>query len=150
MPDVRDPPLPLRAAAVAREAAGLQRCLWPRAPGPDGIIDLASNDYLGMCQDPHVVQGAVSAAQGLETSQPAAALVGVLLGAPETAAAGQRLFASHGVRAGCFRPPSLPARRSCLRLAARASLSEADFATVAQALAAVGDHARTAASAGRN
>jgi 8-amino-7-oxononanoate synthase len=88
--------------------------------------------------------------RGLEASRPAAAVVSVLLGAPETAVAAQRLFAAHGVRAGCFRPPSVPAGRSCLRLTARAGLSEADFGTVAQALAAVADHVRMAASAGRN
>jgi 7-keto-8-aminopelargonate synthetase-like enzyme len=87
---------------------------------------------------------------GLEASRPAAAVVSVLLGAPETAVAAQRLFAAHGVRAGCFRPPSVPAGRSCLRLTARASLTEADFGTVAQALAAVADHVRMAAPAGRN
>jgi 8-amino-7-oxononanoate synthase len=87
---------------------------------------------------------------GLEASRPAAAVVSVLLGAPETAVAAQRLFAAHGVRAGCFRPPSVPAGRSCLRLTARASLTEADFGTVAQALAAVADHVRKAAPAGRN
>jgi 7-keto-8-aminopelargonate synthetase-like enzyme len=87
---------------------------------------------------------------GLEASRPAAAVVSVLLGAPETAVAAQRIFAAHGVRAGCFRPPSVPAGRSCLRLTARASLSEADFGTVAQALAAVADHVRMAAPAGRN
>ena len=88
--------------------------------------------------------------RGLEASRPAAAVVSVLLGAPETALAAQRLFAAHGVRAGCFRPPSVPAGRSCLRLTARASLSEADFGTVAQALASVADHVRMAAPAGRN
>jgi len=87
---------------------------------------------------------------GLEASRPAAAVVSVLLGAPETAVAAQCIFAAHGVRAGCFRPPSVPAGRSCLRLTARASLSEADFGTVAQALAAVADHVRMAAPAGRN
>jgi 7-keto-8-aminopelargonate synthetase-like enzyme len=87
---------------------------------------------------------------GLEASRPAAAVVSVLLGAPETAVAAQRLFAAHGVRAGCFRPPSVPAGRSCLRLTARASLTEADFGTVAQALAAVADHVRMAAPVGRN
>jgi 8-amino-7-oxononanoate synthase len=87
---------------------------------------------------------------GLEASRPAAAVVSVLLGAPETAVAAQRLFAAHGVRAGCFRPPSVPAGRSCLRLTARASLTDADFGTVAQALAAVADHVRMAAPAGRN
>src|ERR1019366_3409578 len=63
MPAVRDPLLPLRAAAAAREAAGLRRTLRPRGPGPDGIIDLASNDYLGLSHDPQVVEGAVAAAQ---------------------------------------------------------------------------------------
>jgi 8-amino-7-oxononanoate synthase len=88
--------------------------------------------------------------RGLETSRPAAAVVSVLLGAPETALSARRLFAEHGVRVGCFRPPSVPAGASCLRLTARASLSEADFATVARALAVVEDHVRMAASAGRN
>jgi 8-amino-7-oxononanoate synthase len=87
---------------------------------------------------------------GLAASRPAAAVVSVLLGAPETAVAAQHIFAAHGVRAGCFRPPSVPAGRSCLRLTARASLSEADFGTVAQALAAVADHVRMTAPAGRN
>jgi 8-amino-7-oxononanoate synthase len=87
---------------------------------------------------------------GLETSRPAAAVVSVLLGAPERALAAQSLFASRGVRVGCFRPPSVPAGRSCLRLTARAGMSEADFATVAQALCAAGDHVQMAAPAGRN
>jgi 8-amino-7-oxononanoate synthase len=87
---------------------------------------------------------------GLQTSRPAAAVVSVLVGAPETAVAAQRLFAALGVRVGCFRPPSVPAGRSCLRLTARASMSEADFVTVTQALSAAADHVRLAAPAGRN
>jgi 8-amino-7-oxononanoate synthase len=86
----------------------------------------------------------------LEVSRPAAAVVSVLLGPPETAVAAQRLFAAHHIRVGCFRPPSVPAGRSCLRLTGRASLSEADFALVSQAMAAVADHVRIAAPAGRN
>jgi 8-amino-7-oxononanoate synthase len=86
----------------------------------------------------------------LEVSRPAAAVVSVLLGAPETAVAAQRLFAAHRIRVGCFRPPSVPAGRSCLRLTGRASLSEADFALVSQAMAAVADHVRIGAAAGRN
>jgi 8-amino-7-oxononanoate synthase len=86
----------------------------------------------------------------LEASRPAAAVVSVLLGAAETAVAAQRLFAAHGVRAGCFRPPSVPAGHACLRLTARAGLSETDFAAVAQAMAAVADHVRIAVPVGRN
>jgi 8-amino-7-oxononanoate synthase len=87
---------------------------------------------------------------GLDASQPAAAVVSVLLGTPETAVAAQALFASLGVRVGCFRPPSVPPGRSCLRLTAGAGLSEADFATVARALAAVQDRVQMAEPAGRN
>jgi 7-keto-8-aminopelargonate synthetase-like enzyme len=40
MPAVRDPLLPLRAAAT-RDAAGLRRALRPRNAGSGGLIDLA-------------------------------------------------------------------------------------------------------------
>ncbi|MDX6389383.1 MAG: 8-amino-7-oxononanoate synthase, partial [Streptosporangiaceae bacterium] len=75
MPAVRDPLLPLRAAAAAREAAGLRRALRPRGPGADGIIDLASNDYLDLSQDPQVVEGAVAAAQRWGTGATGSRLV---------------------------------------------------------------------------
>lgn len=86
---------------------------------------------------------------GLAASEPAAAVVSILLGEPELAVTARRLLASHGVRAGCFRSPSVPPGRSCLRLTARASLSEEDFAAVQRALGAVRDHVRNAAFAGR-
>jgi 8-amino-7-oxononanoate synthase len=49
-------------AAALRRSAGLQRVLRPR-PASEPVIDLASNDYLGLARDPRVVQGAVSAAR---------------------------------------------------------------------------------------
>jgi 8-amino-7-oxononanoate synthase len=52
----------VRAAVAAREAAGLRRVLRPRAAG-DGILDLASNDYLGLCADPRVTEAAADAAR---------------------------------------------------------------------------------------
>jgi len=88
--------------------------------------------------------------QGLRASRPAAAVVSVLLGEAETAVAAQQIFAARRIRVGCFRPPSVPAGHSCLRLTARASLSEADFAAVAQALATLQEHVRMAGPAGRN
>lgn len=48
-------------AAAARRTAGLQRELRPRA-AYESVIDLASNDYLGLSRDPRVVGGAVQAA----------------------------------------------------------------------------------------
>lgn len=52
----------LAEQASGREAAGLTRRLVPRAP-TETTIDLAGNDYLGLARDPHVVAGAVTAAQ---------------------------------------------------------------------------------------
>jgi 8-amino-7-oxononanoate synthase len=86
---------------------------------------------------------------GLVVVPAGAAVVRVVLGDPGLAVAAQRIFADHGVRAGCFRPPSVPRDQSCLRLTSRASLTEADFTAATQALAAVRDHVGTAAPVGR-
>lgn len=50
----------LDAAARDRKARHLDRSLRPRAAN-DGLIDLASNDYLGLSTHPEVVQGAIDA-----------------------------------------------------------------------------------------
>ncbi len=42
-----------RGAAARRQAAGLRRKLTPRTPH-DTLLDLASNDYLGLARDPRV------------------------------------------------------------------------------------------------
>ncbi|HXT42674.1 MAG TPA: 8-amino-7-oxononanoate synthase [Pseudonocardiaceae bacterium] len=47
-------------AAAVRRAAGLRRVMRPR-PALESVIDLASNDYLGLSRDPRVVEGAVQA-----------------------------------------------------------------------------------------
>jgi 8-amino-7-oxononanoate synthase len=49
--------------AAERTAAGLRRGLRPRPAGGDGLLDLASNDYLGLSRHPQVVDGAVQAAR---------------------------------------------------------------------------------------
>jgi 8-amino-7-oxononanoate synthase len=85
----------------------------------------------------------------LDACAPAAGVVSVTLGRPQTALAARSRCAEHGVRAGCFRPPSVPAGRSCLRLAAHATLTERDFTVVSRALAAVRDDVYTHDPAGR-
>lgn len=50
----------LEDAAAVRRTAGLQRSLRPRSV-LDPVIDLASNDYLGLSRDPRVLDGAVHA-----------------------------------------------------------------------------------------
>ncbi|MCM2577359.1 8-amino-7-oxononanoate synthase [Streptomyces meridianus] len=50
------------AQADARRRAGLARTLRPR-PERSAVLDLASNDYLGLARHPEVVQGAAEAAR---------------------------------------------------------------------------------------
>ncbi len=52
----------LAAESAARDAAGLQRSLRPRA-AEGATVDLAGNDYLGLAQDPAVIEAAASAAR---------------------------------------------------------------------------------------
>jgi 8-amino-7-oxononanoate synthase len=74
---------------------------------------------------------------GLATIVPDAAVVPAFLGDPRRAVAAAAACLELGVRVGCFRPPSVPAGRSCLRLTARATLTAADLERAADVLAAV-------------
>ncbi|HEY3716728.1 MAG TPA: 8-amino-7-oxononanoate synthase [Jatrophihabitantaceae bacterium] len=71
---------------------------------------------------------------GVETVDPAAAVVPAYLGDPGRAVEAASVCLSAGVRVGCFRPPSVPPGRSCLRLTARADLTESDLDRAAAAL----------------
>jgi 8-amino-7-oxononanoate synthase len=82
---------------------------------------------------------------GFDVSPPAAAVVRLMVGEPAAALEAQRLCADHGVRVGCFRPPSVPPGQACLRLTARANLTENDFAVAFRTLGAVRDHVRITA-----
>jgi 8-amino-7-oxononanoate synthase len=68
---------------------------------------------------------------------PDAAVVPAVLGDPRRAVAAAAACLEAGVRVGCFRPPSVPPGRSCLRLTARADLTVADLAQVSDVLARV-------------
>jgi 8-amino-7-oxononanoate synthase len=59
--------------------------------------------------------------------RPDSAVVSVILGEPEVALAAAAACLDRGVRVGCFRPPTVPAGTSRLRLTARASLSADDL-----------------------
>src|ERR1700686_3161358 len=58
---------------------------------------------------------------------PQSAVVSVILGAPEVALAAATACLDAGVRVGCFRPPTVPAGTSRLRVSARASLDAAEL-----------------------
>lgn len=71
---------------------------------------------------------------GFESGKPEAAVVPAFLGDPlRTVAAAQACLAA-GVRVGCFRPPSVRAGSSCLRLTARSTLTKADLVHARRAL----------------
>lgn len=62
-----------------------------------------------------------------ESARPDSAVVSVVLGDPEVALAAATACLDAGVRVGCFRPPTVPAGTSRLRLTARASLDDDDL-----------------------
>jgi 8-amino-7-oxononanoate synthase len=72
---------------------------------------------------------------GVEAPEPAAAVIPVVLGDPCRAVAAAAACLALGARVGCFRPPSVPAGRSCLRLTSRATLLPADLERTAVVLA---------------
>ncbi|WP_326825470.1 hypothetical protein [Streptosporangium sp. NBC_01756] len=76
---------------------------------------------------------------GLETNDPAGAVVPIVLGPPETVPRVALICAERGVRDGYLRPLSVPAGRSCPRLTARANLSSDDPAVARGALTAVAE-----------
>ena len=83
-----------------------------------------------------VLRHAGALAQICDVSEvPQSAVVSVILGAPEVALAAATACADAGVRVGCFRPPTVPAGTSRLRLTARASL-DADDLELARAVLA--------------
>jgi 8-amino-7-oxononanoate synthase len=65
---------------------------------------------------------------------PESAVVSVILGDPEVALAAATACLDGGVRVGCFRPPTVPAGTSRLRLSARASLDAAELDLARQVL----------------
>ena len=69
--------------------------------------------------------------------EPTSAVVSVILGDPEVAVAAAAACLERGVRVGCFRPPSVPAGTSRLRLTARAALTDDEMALAARVLAEV-------------
>ena len=71
------------------------------------------------------------------SAPPQSAVVSVILGDPESAVAAAADCLQAGVRVGCFRPPTVPAGTSRLRLTARASLTTDELELARQVLATV-------------
>jgi 8-amino-7-oxononanoate synthase len=76
----------------------------------------------------------ITGALGFAPTHPDAAVVSLPMTSPAAALAGAASLLDHGVRVGCFRPPSVPDGVSRLRLTARANLTDADLDRFAAAL----------------
>lgn len=74
---------------------------------------------------------------GLDSPEPHGAVCAVLIGEPEAALGAAETCLAHGVRVGCFRPPSVPDSISRLRITARADLTPEDLDRARAALTAV-------------
>lgn len=96
----------LAPAAVGAAGAAL-RVLKAEPWRPDAVLTHARR-LAGICGVP---------------APPESAVVSVVLGDPEVAVATAAACLDAGVKVGCFRPPTVPAGTSRLRLTARASLS---------------------------
>jgi 8-amino-7-oxononanoate synthase len=107
----------LAPAAVGAARAAL-RVLKAEAWRPEAVLKHAGT-LAGICGVPEVPQSAV---------------VSVVLGDPEVAVAVATACLDAGVRVGCFRPPTVPAGTSRLRLSARASLDAAELELAHQVL----------------
>jgi 8-amino-7-oxononanoate synthase len=75
--------------------------------------------------------------------RPESAVVSVLLGEPDVAFGAAVACLERGVRVGCFRPPTVPAGTSRLRLTARASLSGDEMTLARRVLTEVLETARS-------
>jgi 8-amino-7-oxononanoate synthase len=83
-------------------------------------------------------------AAGLRASLPDAAVISVQAPSAEAAVAWAESCAEHGIRVGCFRPPSVPDGISRLRLTARADLTEADLDRAVKVITASAPRGATA------
>jgi 8-amino-7-oxononanoate synthase len=79
---------------------------------------------------------AADLAAALGAPPPDAAVVSVVVGDPHLAVAAARGCLAGGVAVGCFRPPSVPAGTSRLRVTARADLTDDDVETGAAVILA--------------
>ena len=100
----------LAPAAVGAALTAL-RILRAEAWRPEAVLRHART-LAGICDVP---------------GEPQSAVVSVILGDPEVALAAATACLDAGVKVGCFRPPTVPAGTSRLRLTARASLDAAEL-----------------------
>lgn len=75
---------------------------------------------------------AAAFARAVGAAEPASAVVSLIVGDPVAAVTAAAYCRDRGLLVGCFRPPSVPAGTSRLRVTVRADLDEATLGTVAR------------------
>ena len=100
-------------------------------------LHLVDDDRLAALQRTTRALAGGLAAAGVAVTLGAGAVLAVVLGDAATALAAQQACEALGVRVGCFRPPSVPPGRSCLRLTTRADLTDAEIARAVAVVASV-------------
>lgn len=83
----------------------------------------------------NTVAAALAEAAGVE--RPAGAVLSVEMAGPREAVAAQAECARHGIRVGCFRPPSVPDGVSRMRITASAGLDDEQLAHACHVIASV-------------
>jgi 8-amino-7-oxononanoate synthase len=89
-------------------------------------LDLVTDELVG-----RLASVGARLADALGVSPTPGAVVRLLVGDPFRATAARDRCRAEGVRVGCFRPPSVPAGEACLRVTARADLSDAEVSRAA-------------------
>ena len=134
------PPDRRRAAVHLRHRAGARR-------GRRGVGRAAGADRRAVAARRPCCDHAAALAEICGVAErPESAVVSVILGEPEVALAAATACLDRGVRVGCFRPPTVPAGTSRLRLTARASLSDDEMALARAVLTEVLSPARPQAA----
>ena len=124
------------APACAGAALAALQVLAPDAPPAPAALAASARGAAARL-------AALARAAGLTAATPDAAVVGVRVGRPGDAVAAAAHCLEHGIRVGCFRPPSVPDGVSRLRLTGRADLTEEQLRRAGAALVAVAAAIRT-------
>lgn len=89
----------------------------------------------GLAKRVHLAADRIAAACG--AARPDGAVLSVPMAGPREALAAVDVCAAHGIRVGCFRPPSTPDGTSRLRLTAHANLTDTDLDVATEVLRSV-------------
>lgn len=123
----------LGPAAVRRHLVDTARpFIFDTALAPPCVgAALAALELVDEARVARLQHNALALADAVGVSRTHGSVVPVVLGDARRASAARDACAQEGVLVGCFRPPSVPTGRSCLRLTVRADLTQDDLSRAA-------------------